>query len=255
MGAFGLWELLVVGGVVFIAAVVVRLIFQSVRDSREVLQQAIEGNQPEIATGLIRQQWSHTSLAGFTCVGVGLALLAGLAWQPRELAGLLLFAGILLCAGTPMALFGYFQTRADGRPGAVAWVVPAIASIASAGVVFGVASRAHFGALPSAKEAREFHRTRREWLDHGLAGLSIDGHRVEPCLTGNSYATQGCGTPRHDGIRFETTKPGYLNVYYIPDTDQYLVLGRARVSPAGVTIEDDLISVQEALGRGGGGTN
>lgn len=254
MGLPGLWEMVIHVVMVAIVAGVVYLVVRSERKRRQILQQAIEANQPEVALGLIRQQWSQASMAGFACVGIGLALLAALVWHPSELAGLLLFAGILLCAGTPMALFGYLQVRADGRPGAVAWVAPAVASIVVAGAVFGVASRVHFGPMPSAQEARDFQQKVRKitGASPGTRGVKIDDRRTEPCLTGANYGTQGCGTPTHDGIRFETIGAGYLNVYYIPDTDQYFVIGRARVTPAGVTVEDDYISVDEALGRKGG---
>ncbi len=271
MGVLGIC-LVVIGLIAIVVVSAVCLAARSARKSREMLQQAIETNQPDVAMGLIRQKWSQTSLAGLTLAGVGLALLAALVWQPQGLGGLLLFAGILLCAGTPMALFGYLQARADGRPGAVVWVAPAIASIVTAGAVFGVASRVHFGSIPTAREAREFHQELKDRVDRMREGsqdaeqtpdlpaptgkpVSVDGHRAYPCLTGNAYAKQGCGSPYHDGIRFETTKPGYLSVFYIPDTEQYLIVGRARVTPAGVIVEDDLISVQEALGQDGGRAN
>ena len=82
----------------------------------------------------------------------------------------------------------------------------------------------------------------------GTRSPVINGHRAHPCLTGNAYARQSCGSRYHDGIRFSTTEPGFLNVYYIPDTEQYLVIGKALVTPAGKVVRDGYITAEDALG-------
>jgi hypothetical protein len=58
---------------------------------------------------------------------------------------------------------------------------------------------------------------------------------------------QICGSHYHKSLRFATVKPSYLNVFYIPATDQYLVIGTARVEPAGKVVTDGFISAKEAL--------
>lgn len=58
---------------------------------------------------------------------------------------------------------------------------------------------------------------------------------------------QSCGG-YHKGIRFSTVRPGFLNVFYIPDTNEYFVFGKARVDPGGKIVEDGTIKVSDILG-------
>ena len=81
----------------------------------------------------------------------------------------------------------------------------------------------------------------------GTPNPVIGGHPAAPCLWGNSNGMQICGSPYHKSLRFATVEPSYLNVFYIPATDQYLVIGTARVEPAGKVVTDGFISAKEAL--------
>ena len=82
----------------------------------------------------------------------------------------------------------------------------------------------------------------------GTVEVTINGHKAHGCLTGDGLGVQSCGSPYQDQLRFSTIEPGRLNVYYIPDTDQYYVYGPARVTPAGKIVHNGLISTREALG-------
>jgi len=84
----------------------------------------------------------------------------------------------------------------------------------------------------------------------GTMEVMIGGHKAYGCLTGNTsgYRSQSCGSKYHPQIRFVTENPGFLNVFYIPDLQEYYVFGRARVDPSGKVVENGTISVAEAMG-------
>ncbi len=86
----------------------------------------------------------------------------------------------------------------------------------------------------------------------GTSEVAINGHKAHGILTGSAWAMQGCGSPYQAQLRFSTIEPGPLNVYCIPDTDQYYVFGKARVDPSGKIVENGLISTREALGEPAG---
>ena len=84
----------------------------------------------------------------------------------------------------------------------------------------------------------------------GTMEVMIGGHKAYGCLTGNTSGSQSCGSRYHPQLRFSTEIPGFLNVFYIPDLQEYYVFGRARVYPTGKVVENGTISVAEAMGPG-----
>lgn len=246
----GFWEWTVLLGIAFGVVLVVVLVETRAKRRRDFLiESAIECNQPEVATALIQNRWSIATWQGFAIAGLGIGVFVAIFFQPASLSGLLLPAAALICAGVPITVYSYLCVRSDGHPGGSALAIAAIAALLAAGLTFALASRAHFAKLPSPAESREFSARVRALINAppGTRSPVIDGHQARPCLTGNAYARQSCGSPYHDGIRFSTTKAGFLNVYYIPDTEQYLVIGKARVTPAGKVVTDGYISAKEAL--------
>ncbi len=246
----GFWEWAVVLGIALGVALIVRVVRVYSRGRRYALiESAIEANQPEVATALIRSGWSATTLLGFVIAGLGVGMFVAMFFEPMSLSGLLLPAAALTCAGVPITVYSYLCARSEGNPGGSGLAIAAIGALLAAGLTFAMASGVHFARLPSPAESREFSKRVRALINApvGTASPIINGHRAHPCLTGNAYARQSCGSRYHDGIRFSTTEPGFLNVYYVPDTEQYLVIGKALVTPAGKVVTDGYISAKEAL--------
>ena len=82
----------------------------------------------------------------------------------------------------------------------------------------------------------------------GAMEVTIGGHKAYGCLTGYTWGNQSCGSAYHANLRFSTVTPGFLNVYYIPDLQEYYVFGKARVDPSGKVVENGTISVAAAMG-------
>ena len=245
----GFWECLLLLGIALVVALTVGAVRTYGSRRHSLIERAIEANQPEVATALIRNRWSIATWQGFVIAGLGIGMFVAVFFQPMSLSGLLLPAAALICAGVPITVYSYLCVRSEGNPGGSGLAIAAVAALLAAGLTFAMASRAHFAKLPSPAESRDFSARVRTLINAapGTRSPVIDGHQAHPCLTGNGYAQQSCGSPYHDGIRFSTTEPGFLNVYYIPDTEQYLVIGKALVTPAGKVVTDGYISAEEAL--------
>jgi len=250
----GFWECLVLLGIALGAAAIVSVVRTYGRHRHSLIETAIEANEPEVATALLRSRWSAIALLGLVACGLGIGMFVAMFFQPVSLSGLLLPAAALICAGVPITVYSYLCARSEGNPGGSGLAIAAAAALLAAGLTFAMASRAHFAKLPSPAESRDFSARVGALISAPVGTRSpvIDGHPAHPCLTGNGYAQQSCGSPYHDGIRFSTTEPGFLNVYYIPDTEQYLVIGKALVTPAGKVVTDGYISAEEALAADSG---
>jgi hypothetical protein len=248
----GFWEWAVLLGIASAVALIVSAVRAYGRQRHSLIESAIEANQPEVATALIQDRWSIATRQGLVIAGLGMGMFVAVFVEPVSLSGLLLPAAALICAGVPMTVYSHLCARLEGNPGGSGLAIAAAAALLAAGITFAAATRAHFARLPSPAESREFRARVRSLIDAapGTRSPVIDGHQAQPCLTGNGYAQQSCGSPYHDGIRFSTTEPGFLNVYYIPDTEQYLVIGKALVTPAGKVVTDGYISAKEALAVG-----
>ncbi len=235
----GFWECALLLAVALGVALIISAIRSYGRHRHSLIETAIEANQPEVATALIRNRWSIATWQGIVTAGLGIGMFVAIFFQPVSLSGLLLPAAVLICAGVPITVYSHLCARSDGHPGGSALAMTAAAALLAAGLTFALASGAHFAKLPSPAESREFGARVRA-LINAPPGTSpiINGHRAHPCLTG-TLSRQSCGSRYHDGIRFSTTEPGFLNVYYIPDTEQYLVIGKALVTPAGKVVRMD----------------
>jgi hypothetical protein len=245
----GFWECLLLLAIALGVALIVSVVRTYGRRGHSLIESAIEANQPEVATALIRSGWSIRIWQGLVAAGLGVGMFVAIFFQPASLSGLLLPAAALICAGVPITVYSYLCARSDGDPGGSGLAIAGLATLLAAGLTFAMASGVHFAKLPSPAESREFNARVRDLINAppGTASPIIDGHQAQPCLTGSNYSQQSCGTPYHDGIRFSTIEPGFLNVYYIPDTEQYLVIGKALVTPAGKIVTDGYITAQEAL--------
>lgn len=252
---FALVTLVVVVGLVTLALV---LQAQTNRKRLEVARAAIEANQPEVAQALLATKWSHVALQGLKMAAVGLALALAGTVRP-ELAGLLLVGSVILVAAVPIAIYAAVREHYPQPAGAacltVGIIVFCVAALAYVGwwVVGGVGMNARANTmqqqLQSVAASQEFGQRvqRLTGSPVGTAHPLIDGHRAEPLLTGMPYGNQSCGSPFHDRIRFSTIRTGFLNVYYLPDVEEYLIIGEARVDPAGIVVTDGYVSAKQAL--------
>jgi hypothetical protein len=140
------------------------------------------------------------------------------------------------------------------RPNWLQTVLRALAVVVVVFVLVVMVAGASWMALsrsgPGTAESAAFRQTVERVIGApvGTVEVTIDGHKAHGILTGNVWGMQSCGSPYQSQLRFSTITPGPLNVYYIPDLDQYYVFGKARVTPAGKVVENGLISTAEALG-------
>lgn len=232
----------------------------------ELVRAAIEAGQPEVATALLSARWSALGVRALVLATLGLgALIAGAA-GPDEFAGLLVIGFMLLIAAAPLLVYAHVRqgtagTRRDAVVAAVCVLVfmvvvmPLVSWLALA-VLPGPAGRRAGelrGNLQRLAQEQDFAaRVRRlAGSPPGTAHPTIRGQRAEGCLWGTPYALQSCGSHYHPQLRFSTLKPDYLNVYYLPQTEEYLVIGTALVQPCGRTVTDGFISAREALARPG----
>lgn len=234
--------------VVVLLAIGVVVQYLQARRRRERFTAALEANQPEVAHALLRAGWHATALRGFILAGIGAWLLVVVCWRPIPLSGFLIPAVVWICAGVPMVVWALACKRSQGSPRAWPWVAAGGAALAAAALSYLVASRAHFPELPSPTETAAFSRRVERLIGAPVGSRSpvIDGHQAHYCLCGLAYGQQTCGSRHHPGLRFSTLKPGWLNVYYVPDLDSYLIIGTARVTPVGKTVTDGYITAREA---------
>jgi hypothetical protein len=184
---------------------------------------------------------------------MGVAVLIMGAVRPVELGGLIVFGAMMLVGAVPVLIYAALRGRGDNQTMGSGCVLVAASALGVAVVILGlwllVPAVSRREALQQLADGQDF--SARVWRltgsRVGTANPVIDGHRAEPCLWGNSNGMQICGSHYHKSLRFATVKPSYLNVFYIPATDQYLVIGTARVEPAGKVVTDGFISAKEAL--------
>lgn len=243
-----------------VGVVVLALVLQAYGNRRrlEVVRAAIEANQPEVAQSLLAAGKSNLLVRALVIAAVATCLILAGAYRPGEFGGLFLLGSIMLAAAVPLFIYAGLTRLNEGQQSTAGGCGAAVLALVCTGVVVvGVMFGAFY--LLSRNDGRmEQHLTSGEndfrMRVRGLTGSPvgtvhpvIGGQRAEPVLTGASYAMQTCGSPFHDQIRFRTLKPGYLNVYYLPNTAEYLVIGEARVEPAGVVVMDGRISAKDAL--------
>jgi hypothetical protein len=248
---YGANAITVVCGAIVIAAVLVGVALQlwGAQQWRRQFEAALAGNQPEVAQTLIRARWLNTTTGGLAIAGAGLGLLAAMAFRPAA-SVFVLPAAVLLGVGLPVAVYGHLSLRAE-RPAPTSRVVaPIVLSVLLAAGVAAAALTIGRSFGPTLQASLAFNRMveRATGAPVGTVDVTLDGHNAKGCLTGGgAWGMQSCGG-YHKGIRFSTPRPGFLNVYYVPDTDEYHVFGRARVDPGGKTVENGRISVAEILG-------
>jgi len=256
-----------VAAVAIIGAIVVAALYFQAQVNRrrlDVIRAAIEANQPDVAQALLTTRWSQIVMRGLKMAGIGLVLVVAGAMRP-ELAGLLLLGGVLVAAGVPVAVYAAVREHYPDKVGApwlaVGIIVLSLVTLPVAGYwVLGHGSpensraRVMWRLQPLAAE-QEFRQRVLKLTGSpvGTVHPVINGHRAEPLLTGAVCAMQSCGSPFHKELRFETVKPSYLNVFYLPDIQQYFVVGEARVTPAYVVVIDGPIAAREALRSPGQG--
>jgi hypothetical protein len=241
-------------GAAVIAAVLLGVALQVYRERqyRQMFEAALAANQPEVARELIRNSRFRTTSAGLALTGAGLGILLAMAWSPA-LSILAAPGAAIVGIGVPLAAYGLLCQRAEGQ--AVrrqAWWAPigvvVLALPLSAVLVWVCLGRSQG---PRLEDLMGFRRTVESVIGApiGTIEVTIDGHRAHGILTGGgALGQQACGSPYDSRLRFETPGPGFLNVYYIPDLDQYRIFGAARVTPSGKVIRNGTISTREALG-------
>ena len=241
---------LLLGAVVLAVGLVVLVSYLQARRRREQFDAALEANQPEVARDILRMGWHTTALRGFALAGIGAGVLGVVCWQPVALSGLLIPAVVIFCGGVSGAVWAFACARSEGSPRAWAWLAAGGAALAAAALSYAVASRVHFAELPSPAETADFARRVEGFTGSPIGPSSpvIDGHQAHACLWGMPYGQQTCGSQYHGQVRFETVRPSFLNVYYVPDLESYLIIGTARVTPSGKVVTDGYITAREALG-------
>jgi hypothetical protein len=250
-----------VAGLVVALVAVIRIVNGGRRLA--LVKAAIEADQPEVAKALLADRWSSLAARTLVLGALGLVALFGGVWRPAELSGLFLVGTALLVVAVPMFIYATLRDRGELEAGTGCAAI-GLSALCAVGVTLGIGvwawgrlcdtqAQARRGgirtALQRVADEQDFGARVRRLTGSavGTAYPTVDGHRAEPCLYGNSYGAQVCGTPYHEGVRFATAKPSYLNVFYIPDTGQYLVIGTALVQPANRTVTDGFISAQDAL--------
>ena len=187
---------------------------------------------------------------GFTGLVLGLAIAYQFyqARQRRELFEAALAAGQ---ADVAKALLATNGVTAVLRFLAAAIAVIVLAHIVSLGVIAAIGVCAAMGRSgpETARDAASRQAVEKiTGAPLGTTEVTIGGHKAYGCLTGNTWGNQSCGSKYHPQIRFSTENPGFLNVFYIPDLQEYYVFGRARVDPSGKVVENGTISAAEAIG-------
>jgi hypothetical protein len=237
---------------VVLAAILLGLALQwwGARQWRRQFEGALAANQPDIARMLIRSRWLATTTRGLAIAGAGLGLLVATAFRPTA-AVFALPAAVLLGVGLPVAAYGHLSGRAEQPVPLSRIVAPIVGSVLLVAAVAAAALTLSRSFGPTLQESLAFKRM-VESATHAPAGqtpVTLEGHKAKGCLTGSgAWGLQSCGG-YHKAIRFSTMKPGFLNVYYIPETNEYYVFGQARVDPGGKIVENRKISVVEILGQ------
>jgi len=248
----GATELTLVCGVAVLLALVLGVVGRllSGRQWRAQFEAALAANQPEAAQLLIQSRWFATTAHGLAMAGAGLGLLVAIGFRPGA-SVFALPAAVLLGVGLPVAIYGHWSRRAGQATPPSRVGLPIIGSVLLAAVVAGAALTLSKTFGPTLQASLAFTRMVEEATGAplGSVDVTLDGHKAKGCLTGGgAWGMQSCGG-FHKAIRFSTVRPGFLNVFYVPDTNEYYVFGKARVDPGGKIVENGKISVIEILGR------
>ena len=203
------WGVLGFTGIVLGLAIAYQ--FYHARQKREMFEAALTAGQADVAKALIATN-GGTAVLRFLAVAIAVIILAPIVLLPFVALG-----GVVAALGDHARQGGGIQATRSG---------PETARDA--------ASRQAVEKITGAPL--------------GTIEVMIGGHKAYGCLTGNTWGNQSCGSKYHPQLRFSTETPGFLNVFYIPDLQEYYVFGRARVDPSGKVVENGTISVVEAMG-------
>jgi hypothetical protein len=245
-------ELTVVSGVVVLAAVLVGLALRlwGARQWQRQFEAALAANQPDVARGLMQSRWFATTSQGLAIAGAGLGLLIAIAFRPAA-SVFVLPAAVLLGVGLPVAAYGHWSRRSEEAVPLARVAGPVVGSVLLAAAVAAAAVTLSRSFGPTLQGSVAFSRMVESATGApvGTVDVTLDGHQAKGCLTGGgAWGMQSCGG-YHKAIRFSTVTPGFLNVFYLPDANEYHVFGRARVDPGGKIVENGRITVAEILGR------